>query len=209
MHIHFKSGALLRYNKNSGRQEMNMKQTLRCKKARKCSVLEQEQACACIQSSFSLKENMTELHPSALDVTSFLLYKEDELIGYAGVFPWMVELGNAPVRIAALTCFCIKPNHHKQGYGRYLLTEITAWIQNSGVDFGLFTCSPDKTAFYTRSEKWQVIDMRLLSGMKIHYDSKKLHLSVLCLPVVMCLSEIKKKLIGKEIKLNLPEGMFI
>jgi hypothetical protein len=57
---------------------------------------------------------------------------------------------------SGLSCVATEPSFARRGYAGRVVAPDTQWINQSGVDLGVFTCAPELAPLYTRSGGWEV-----------------------------------------------------
>lgn len=158
-----------------------------------------------------LGEAIPAAHDPALEAHSFYCRADGRMVSYAGVVRKTIHHGGQAFIIAGLSCVATDPDHQGRGYGLRTVAAATQWIEQSGVDMGLFTCQPALAHFYERAGAWPVVPDVALIGSQ---DEGAISSEALGLVVLMRLFSGKAK--GSEsmlrhttIDLGLPVGQFL
>ena len=77
------------------------------------------------------------------DHKHFVLYKEEEIIGYAHIQLW-------PENRAAIRIIAIDKTKHRQGYGSYFIQLIEKWLKSLGFKTIHAESSPKALKFYEK-----------------------------------------------------------
>lgn len=153
-----------------------------------------------------------EIHPAEMDAMSFCAMIDGKCTGYVGVIAWDIIVRDRNYSMCGLSCLCTHPLYRNRGIATGLVKEATEWIVRSkSFDIGLFTCSPQNTAFYESIGLWEKSPDLILkeSDREGAYKSDTMKLDVFKLLI----SE-KTKLYAGDFKdmtliLRFPEGKFI
>ncbi|MCH7348813.1 GNAT family N-acetyltransferase [Aeromonas sp. MR7] len=88
------------------------------------------------------------LHNPALQPVSLRMLRGSELVAYAAVLSQRVEVAGQVYLAQGLSCVACEPRLQGQGLGGRVVAEATAWMKNSGADFGIFSCDAELLPFY-------------------------------------------------------------
>ena len=113
--------------------------------------------------------------------------------------------------MAGLSCVATDPNFQARGFGLRTVAAATRWIEQSPVDFGIFTCDPPLAYFYARAGAWPVVKDVVLIGSR---DDGALRSDLLGKAVLMRLFSAKARAAASTlshtvIDLGLPVGHFL
>lgn len=156
--------------------------------------------------------NDAEIHLKEFNVMSFCAFLNEQIVGYAGVIRWCIPVKDSVYQISSLSCVCTHPKYQTQGIGKMVVQEATKWIMNeSGVDVGLFTCSPKLATFYEKTGIWKKDNSLVLkeSHREGAYISNQLELDVLKVLISDKAKQHYDDFTNTTIVLNFPKGEFI
>ncbi|OMI00045.1 GNAT family N-acetyltransferase [Bradyrhizobium brasilense] len=150
-------------------------------------------------------------HDPALNVRSFYSSVDSEIVSYAAVVRKTMMHCRQEFNIAGLSYVATDPDHQHRGLGSQTVRAATAWIERSGVDFGVFTCDPPLVSFYEQAGGWAIVPDAVLIGS---HDAGALRSDVLRKVVLMRLFSAKARgaalvLKRSTINLDLPVGQFL
>ncbi|WP_090514317.1 GNAT family N-acetyltransferase [Paenibacillus sp. cl6col] len=150
-------------------------------------------------------------HDEALNARSFYAYADGKLVSYTGVVSKAIEHEGERFRLSGLSCVATDPDYRGLGYGLKTVTAATRWMEQSGVDLGIFTCHPALADFYHRAGSWPAVPDVSLIGSR---DEGALTSDSLQVAVLMRLFSAKaiahkKVLRNTTIHLDLPVGQFL
>lgn len=150
------------------------------------------------------------LHDPALSARSFYLQRDNRTVAYAGVVTKVIQHGDRPFTISGLSCVATDPDYQRQGLGRRVVAAATFFIEQSGVDFGVFTCAPYLTGFYFEAGYWQEAPQVVLLGSQ---NPEAITSEAIDVVVLLRLFSTRAKaetgnLLRGVIDLNLPVGQF-
>ncbi|RIK38313.1 MAG: GNAT family N-acetyltransferase, partial [Chloroflexi bacterium] len=95
------------------------------------------------------------LHDPELNARSFLLRVAGRLVSYAGVVHFPLVHAGCTFSAAGLSSVATDPAEQRRGYAQRVVRAASAYIADSGVDLGIFTCAPHLVAFYQEAGGWQ------------------------------------------------------
>ncbi|MFP5114064.1 GNAT family N-acetyltransferase [Bacillaceae bacterium C204] len=153
-----------------------------------------------------------EAHDKELNARSFYSYIDGKLVSYAGVVHKTIKHNGQTFNIGGLSSVATDPEYHGQGLGLRIVAAATQWIEKQrDIDFGIFTCNPSLTSFYTRAGAWPVVTDVVLIGSR---DEDALSSESLDVVVLMRLFSEKAKayesiLRHTTINLDFPVGQFL
>lgn len=153
-----------------------------------------------------------DIHPAEMNVISFCAMEGSEIIGYAGVVSWLINVKDESFKMCGLSCVCTHPEYRKRGIGSFLVKEATDWIVQCGrFDIGLFTCSQENTSFYEHIGLWDKCLHLVLkeSDREEAYDSNQLRLNVFKLLISTKAKGYVELFENTTITLGFPEKKFI
>jgi len=151
------------------------------------------------------------LHDPALNARSFYSSVDGEIASYAAVVRKTITHGDQMFDIAGLSCVATDPDFQARGLGLRTVAAATRWIEQSPVDFGVFTCDPPLASFYARAGAWAVVKDVVLIGSR---DVGALRSDLLGKAVLMRLFSAKARAAASTlshamIDLDLPVGHFL
>lgn len=158
-----------------------------------------------------LEDTIPAAHHEALNARSFYAYADGKLVSYTGIVTKTIEHEGERFRLSGLSCVATDPDYRGLGYGLKTVAAATRWMEQSGVDLGLFTCHPDLAGFYHRAGSWPAVPDVSLIGSR---DEGALTSDSLQVAVLMRLFSAKaiahkKVLRNTTINLDLPVGEFL
>ncbi len=103
-------------------------------------------------------------HDPALDAVSFYSCSDGDVVSYAAVVRKTITHDGHAFDIAGLSAVVTDPNLRNLGLGRRTVEAATRWMEQSGADFGVFTCDPPLARFYARAGAWPVAPNVVLVG---------------------------------------------
>ncbi|MBE9916036.1 GNAT family N-acetyltransferase [Paenibacillus donghaensis] len=150
-------------------------------------------------------------HDESLNARSFFAYVDGRLVSYAGVVRKSIKHEGHFFNIAGLSCVATHPDYQAQGLGLQTVAAATQWMEQSGADWGIFTCKPHLAGFYDRAGAWPVVPNVTLIGSR---DTGALSSESLQVVVLMRLFSAKAYayesiLRHTTIDLGLPVGHFL
>lgn len=96
-----------------------------------------------------------EVHKKDLNVQSFYLAMNHQVVSYAGVIQLDVSINNHLYHIGGLSCVATDPSYTKRGLSFQVVEKATKWMRDN-LDFGVFTCKINLVDFYHRAGNWQL-----------------------------------------------------
>lgn len=96
-----------------------------------------------------------EVHKKDLNVQSFYLAMNHQVVSYAGVIQLDVSINNHLYHIGGLSCVATDPSYTKRGLSFQVVEKATKWMRDN-LDFGIFTCKINLVDFYHRAGNWQL-----------------------------------------------------
>lgn len=106
------------------------------------------------------------LHDPVLNARSFYSSVNGEIASYAAVVRKTITHGEQVFDMAGLSCVATDLNFQARGFGLRTVAAATRWIEQSPVDFGVFTCDPPLAHFYARAGAWPVVKDVVLIGSR-------------------------------------------
>jgi len=158
-----------------------------------------------------LEDTIPAAHHEALNARSFYAYADGKLVSYTGVVTKAIEHEGERFVISGLSCVATDPDYRGLGYGLKTVAAATQWMEQSGVDLGLFTCHPDLADFYHRAGSWPAVPDVSLVGSRHEgaLTSDSLQVAVLMRLFSAKAIAHKKVLRNTTINLDLPVGEFL
>src|SRR5262245_25943816 len=150
-------------------------------------------------------------HDLMLDALSFYLLAGSRVVSYAAVVHKQIEHGAETFWIAGLSCVATDPEYQGRGFGSRIVGAATRYIEQSTIDFGVFTCDPPLARFYARAGAWPVaVDVVLIGS----HDDGALTSMALQKVVLMRLFSAKAQAAAAQLRqtvinLDLPVGQFL
>ncbi|WP_163979579.1 GNAT family N-acetyltransferase [Paenibacillus alvei] len=150
-------------------------------------------------------------HDEALNARSFYAYADGKLVSYTGVITKAIEHKGERFVLSGLSCVATDPDYRGLGYGLKTAAAATRWMEQSGVDLGIFTCSPSLAEFYHRAGSWPAVSDVSLIGSRDEGALTSDSLQVVVLMRLLSAKAIahKKMLRHTTINLDLPVGQFL
>jgi len=150
------------------------------------------------------------LHDRDLHAQSFLIRDSDRVVGYAGVVTKDIVHNDRVFTVSGLSCVAIDPDCRRRGLGRCVVAAATCYIEQSGIEFGIFTCAPELVPLYVDAGSWLVVPTVVLIGSR---DADALTSTSLGVVVLMRLFSERaiaasSELLNGTIDLDLPPGHF-
>lgn len=96
-----------------------------------------------------------EVHKKDLNVQSFYLMMNHQIVSYAGVIQFDVNINNHLYHIGGLSCVATDPSYTKRGLSSRVIAKATEWMCDN-LDFGVFTCKRELVDFYRHAGNWQL-----------------------------------------------------
>lgn len=153
-----------------------------------------------------------DIHPAEMNVISFCTMEGSEIISYAGVVSWPINVKDESFKMCGLSCVFTHPEYRKRGIGNFLVKKVTEWIiQCDRFDIGLFTCSQENTSFYEHIGLWDKCPHLVLkeSNREGAYVSRQLQLNVFRLLISTKAKRYAELFENTTITLDFPEKKFI
>ncbi len=153
---------------------------------------------------------LSPLHNPALNARSCFIRSDGWLVSYAGIVTKAIVHAGQSFTISGLSCVATDPDYRHRGLARRVVAAATAYIEQSGVDFGVFTCAPEIVRLYTGAGSWSITPDAVLVGSR---DPSAITSSALGVAVLMRLFSTKAQavagtLLSGTIDLDLPIGHF-
>ena len=107
-----------------------------------------------------------DLHDPALRARSFMAFVDDRLVSYAGVVTTAVQVNDSEYTASGLSCVGTDPDVARHGFASQVIAAATQYIELSGVDLGVFTCSRELVPLYTQAGHWEATPTATVMGSR-------------------------------------------
>lgn len=152
------------------------------------------------------------LHPKKFNVRSFYIQTNHDILSYAGVIRWKIQLLHQSFQIVSLSCVVTDEKYRRMGLALKNVASATQWCkQHSGADFGIFTCHQSLIPFYQKAGQWHhAAHIKLFSNNSPHaLSSEKLEVAVVVLFFFDKAKKYKNQILESTIYLNFEDQEFI
>jgi len=150
------------------------------------------------------------LHDQSLNAQSFIIRDGERVVSYAGVVKKTIVHAGQVFSVSGLSCVATDPDFQRCGLGTRIVAAATRYMEETDIDFGIFTCAPELAPLYVEAGLWSVVPTVVLIGSR---DAGALTSTSLGVVVLMRLFSERaiaasSTLLNGTIDLDLPPGEF-